>query len=128
MQNIDIVAIYVALNLLIMIWLAVNVGLGRVKHRVNLGSGGVDDMEKRMRAHGNATEYIPAFLVGLVVAAQMEAPAIALHGLGGVFTLGRVMHGLGLPNEIRALRAGGIILTWLCTLVLIAALIFHALV
>ncbi len=128
MENIEIAAVYVGVNILILTWLALRVGGGRIKHKVNLGTDGNEDMELRVRAHGNATEYAPAFMVGLVVASFVGVSGLALHILGAGFTLGRLMHAFGLPSGNRFLRAGGTLLTWVGSLAVAGLVIFHALV
>ena len=55
---------YAAALALIFVGLSIRVIRGRGLHRVNLGSGGVDDMERRIRAHGNFAEHHAAFRVG----------------------------------------------------------------
>lgn len=130
LARLEVAAIYVGLNILILFVLSYLVIAGRRKHKIVLGTGENRDFERAVRAHGNAAEYIPAALVGLVVAAFMEpaAPAWVLHGAGLSLTIGRILHGIGLHTS--ALNAGrmiGMVLTWVAYLILGFGLIFAAL-
>ncbi|MGF7008588.1 MAPEG family protein [Aminobacter sp. BE322] len=84
--------IYAALNSFILLWLAAATGVVRRRHKVMIGDGGVEHLRRVMRGHANATENVPAMLILLVVAAALGAPAVAIHALGAVFTLGRAIH------------------------------------
>lgn len=106
-------AVYIGVNILILWYLSFRVVGRRRAAQVSLGSGGDSDLEIRTRVHGNASEYIPITMLGLYVLAQMSAPLWAIHAIGGVFTLGRLLHAIGLSRSILPARAGGMVLTWL---------------
>ncbi|KCZ97941.1 hypothetical protein HPO_12783 [Hyphomonas polymorpha PS728] len=106
-------AIYSGVNILILLFLSFRVVGRRRSAQVSLGTGGDPDLEVRVRAHGNASEYIPATMLGLFIAASLGAPLWGVHAIGGVFTFGRVLHGIGLSGNIMAPRALGMVLTWL---------------
>lgn len=115
MTKLDAAAVYAGLNLLILFILALGVVRARMRHKVMLGDGGNPEMLRAIRAHGNATEYAPAFVAGLAVFALLDpSPLWAVHALGIAFTLGRVLHGVGLSqSEGRSAgRALGTLLTW----------------
>ncbi len=128
MTSIEAAAIYVGLNMLLLIYLAFRVVSRRQSAEVSIGTGGDAVLELRTRVHGNATEYVPAMLIGLVLAALMNAPVWVIHGLGVAFTLGRLMHAFGLGGTIMAARAGGTLLTWISIVVTALALIHYAIV
>lgn len=113
MTPIAAAAIYSGVNILILLFLSFRVVGRRRSAQVSLGTGGDPDLEVRVRAHGNASEYIPATMLGLFIAASLGAPLWAVHAIGGVFTFGRVLHGIGLSGNIMAPRALGMVLTWL---------------
>lgn len=125
MSVLQISAVYVGLNILILFYLSFRVVGWRFRKKISLGTGGDSDMEVRIRSHGNASEYVPAAMVGLVLMALLNAPAAAMHGLGGMFTLGRVLHGFGMAGPIKA-RQFGMVLTWLSYLGLAGALLWLA--
>lgn len=113
MTPIAAAAVYTGVNILILLFLSFRVVGRRRSAQVSLGTGGDADLEVRVRAHGNASEYIPATMLGLFIAASLGAPLWAVHAIGGVFTFGRVLHGIGLSGNIMAPRALGMVLTWL---------------
>ena len=96
MTSFQIVALYVALNLLLKAVLMVRVGQSRTRNKVNLGDGGNEELFGRIRAHGNFIETTPLALLGLFALAMLNAPALALHIFGAGFFLGRVAHAIGM--------------------------------
>jgi uncharacterized membrane protein YecN with MAPEG domain len=119
LTKLDWASVYAGVNLLILFLLAFGVVRARQKHKVSLGDGGNPAVLQAMRAHGNATEYIPAALVGLGLLAILDpVPILAVQVLGGVFTFGRVLHGIGLSTSggVSAGRMIGILSTWLAFL------------
>ncbi|MBA3070438.1 MAG: glutathione S-transferase [Hyphomonas sp.] len=120
-------AIYIGVNILLLWILSFRVVGRRRAAKVSLGTGGDADLEIRARAHGNASEYIPATMLGLFVMTQMAAPLWAIHAIGGVFTAGRLLHAFGLSNAILPARAGGMVLTWFGMLAAAGGLIWLAL-
>ncbi|MBY9067348.1 MAPEG family protein [Hyphomonas sp. WL0036] len=127
MTPIATAAVYIGVNILILFWLSFRVVGRRRSAQVSLGTGGDAQLEQRVRAHGNASEYIPVTMLGLFVVASLAAPLWAIHAIGGVFTLGRVLHGFGLSGNIMASRAFGMVLTWLGMLGAAVALFWFAL-
>jgi len=113
MTPIAAAAVYAGVNILILLFLSFRVVGRRRSAQVSLGTGGDADLEVRVRAHGNASEYIPATMLGLFIAASLGAPLWTVHAIGGVFTFGRVLHGIGLSGGIMAPRALGMMFTWL---------------
>lgn len=87
-----ITSLYAAILALIYIALSVNTIKGRRKHKVTLGDADNFDMKRRIRAHANFGEYTPLFIILLALAEMNGLPTYAIHLLGGVFVLGRIMH------------------------------------
>lgn len=130
MLRLEVAAIYVGVNILILLALAYLVMAGRRKHKIVLGSGDNRDFERAIRAHANAAEYIPAGLVGIVLVALMEpaTPLWLLHASGISLTAGRILHGIGLHTGVlNAGRMLGMILTWAAYLLLGFGLIYAGL-
>jgi uncharacterized membrane protein YecN with MAPEG domain len=100
-------ALYAALNGLLMFALALNVGLRRgAQKQLQPGDVGDASLVRAIRAHANFAEYAPLVLLLLLGMALLDAPEAWLHLLGGVFTIGRIFHVLGMtrethPNAIR---------------------------
>jgi uncharacterized protein len=128
MQMLEIAALYCGVNILLLLALSVLVVMGRRRHKIVLGDAGNAEFNRAMRAHGNAAEYIPAALVGLLALALFDpaTPLWLLHAAGFSLTLGRIFHAVGLTmGPINAGRMGGMALTWTAYLLIGGGLI-HA--
>lgn len=99
------VAIYSAVCFFIIFWLGNAIGILRRKHKIAIGTGGNKHIERTMRGQANATENIPLFLIGLLIAALMNAPIMAIHILGIVFCIGRAMHAWHFIQEEAPMRS-----------------------
>ena len=95
-----ITALYASLLTLLTLHLLINVTKKRRQHKVSLGEGGPRDiaLQRAIRTHGNAVETIPLFLILLGLLEYNGAPALLIHLLGIVFSIGRIMHALALPQ------------------------------
>jgi uncharacterized membrane protein YecN with MAPEG domain len=89
-----ITAIFAGLLALWLIFLQFKVVGFRRSRRVLLGHGNDELGERLVRAHGNATENIPIFLILLGLAEGLGTPAWIIGFLGALFLLGRVVHGI----------------------------------
>jgi len=100
------------------LWLAARVVPGRMKG-VMVGDGGDDRLLATMRAHANFAEYAPIVLI-LIAAIELSGGSQTwLWVAGAVFVVGRLAHAFGMTRKApNPLRAGGILPTWLVTLVL----------
>jgi len=128
MTGLEAAGLYVGLNLLIMLVLGLNTSLSRRKHKISLGDGGNEEMLGKMRAHGNAIEWMPGALIGLVVLAMMSVPVILIHVFGLLFTIARGAHGYALSSgDTRSPgRMIGSLLTLLIYLGMALALLYYA--
>lgn len=130
MQLLETAALYAGVNILLLLVLSVMVAMGRRRHKIVLGAGENEPFNRAVRAHGNAAEYIPAGLVGIVTLALFDpaTPAWLLHACGLSLTLGRILHAIGLyTGALNAGRVIGITLTWLSFLLIGGGLIYVAL-
>ena len=93
-------ALYGSLLTFLVLYLLINVTKKRREHKVSLGEGGPRDiaLQRAIRAHGNAVETIPLFLILLGFLDYNGAPAYLIHLFGIIFTIGRVMHAHALPK------------------------------
>jgi uncharacterized membrane protein YecN with MAPEG domain len=96
MSAIDAATLYAGLNLLLLLALALLVVRQRMRHKVVLGDGGVEPLNRAIRVHGNAVEYAPLAVAGLVALALAGAAVWIVHVGGVALTLGRVLHAQGL--------------------------------
>ena len=122
-------ALYAGLLALVYVILSGWVICVRVTQKVLAGDKGDPVMANAMRVHANFAEYVPLALILLLLAEMQGAPALALHALGAVLLLARIMHALGmatLPHK-PPLRGGGAALTFAVLLIGGAANIAHAL-
>jgi len=121
-------ALWVGLHLFLLLTLSTLVVRQRQRHKVALGDEGIPELAQAIRAFGNATEYVPAAMVGIAVMALVDAPPLAVHIAGFFLFAGRVLHAVGLSNSGAASvpRAIGIVMTWLAYVFSGAALLFYA--
>ena len=70
----------------------------RRKHQVRIGSGGVEELERAIRAHANFAEYVP---IGLILISCLEANAapwwlVLVPGIALI--VGRIIHAIGIQE------------------------------
>ena len=131
MLRLEIAALYAGLNILILLVLSVLVVMGRRRHKIQLGDAGNQEFSRSQRAHGNAAEYIPAGIAGLLFLALMDEtvlPTWMLHAAGLSLTAGRILHAWGLHTGVlNAGRVVGVSLTWLAYLLIGGGLVYAGL-
>jgi uncharacterized membrane protein YecN with MAPEG domain len=121
-------ALWIGLNLLLLLVLSILVVRQRRRHRVLFGDEGVPELLRARRAFGNATEYLPPAMAGLVALALVGAAPWAIHGVGAVLFVGRLAHAFGISfgAGVSFGRQIGMSLTWFAMLFTGALLIFYA--
>ena len=68
----------------------------RRQHKVGLGSGGVDDLERAIRAQANFVEYVPIALI-LMACLELNGAPLWLIAIPGIaLVAGRVIHAKGI--------------------------------
>ena len=109
-----ITAIYASILALFLIVLAFPIIKLRRGLRVGLGDGGHKSLQQAVRAHGNAAEFIPMFVILLAIYELNHAPALALHIFGAVFLAARLAHASGLyfSSGVSVGRALGVLGTF----------------
>lgn len=122
-----IAGFYTALGALLILVLAVRVMWLRKKRGVGLGGGGNEDLVRAIRAHANATEYLPIALLLLVLLAFEQTRPGLLHLFGTVLIVGRILHAIGLSGSPgRSFgRVAGMALTVLVTLAMAILLLWR---
>jgi hypothetical protein len=110
-----ITSLYTGLMALLLVIVSVNVTLGRVKFKVDLGDGGKPEMLQRIRVQGNLVEYTPIALILMGLLEMAGTAAWMLHTLGIVLIVGRVAHAIALSRSSgpTALRGIGATATWI---------------
>ena len=124
MSALQVASVYIAINILMLVWLAFRVVSRRFRGKISMGDGGSEDLAKAIRVHGNASEYTPAMLIGLLALAFLQAPIWGIHALGIGFTVGRVSHAIGMGSGPLILRQLGMVLTWTAMVILSLALLY----
>jgi uncharacterized membrane protein YecN with MAPEG domain len=121
-------SLWVGLHLLLLLVLSALVVRQRQKHKILFGDEGIPQVAQAVRAFGNATEYVPAGLAGLIVLDVAGASPLLVHIAGALLLVGRVTHAVGLSTNGGAsiARSIGMTLTWLAYVFLIAATLFSA--
>ncbi len=91
-----IAAWYAAILTLVYLYLTLQVIRARRRHHIAIGDGDNNDLKGPLRAHGNFSEYVPIFLILLILAEHQHISAYLLHSLAMIFLIGRLLHAYGL--------------------------------
>ena len=120
-----IYASFLALLFLALSWRVISV---RQAQRISLGDGDDKIMLRRIRAQANCAEYMPLGLILLGLAEAQGAPVIAVHLLGLMLLIGRVLHGVALSRAGPWMlgRVGGMLLTLMMIGTTALGLLLHA--
>jgi uncharacterized membrane protein YecN with MAPEG domain len=84
--------LYGSLAVLITLALALNVSLYRMVHRTFTTRSAPDELQIRIRAHGNAAEWLAPNVLALACLELQHAPSLWLHLLGGGMLGARLLH------------------------------------
>jgi uncharacterized membrane protein YecN with MAPEG domain len=130
LPNLPIVALYVGLNGLILLWLAGAVSMVRMRSGIWTGDGGSTDLARVMRGQANFAEYVPLCLLLLLLMAALGAPGYILHLFGLALTGGRVAHALHFTDLVRSrvTREAGALLTFAVLLLGSLGVIVHGMI
>ena len=79
--------------------LAVSVGGYRGRNRTAIGHANDAELERRVRRHGNMTEYAPIFLTVLGLYELVAGQTLMILWLGILFGAGRVFHVIGFSSS-----------------------------
>ena len=93
---VPVTARYAAMFALLLVILMVAVIKLRRRLRISLGDDGNRDLQQAIRAHGNAVESVPIFLLMLATLELNHGSVIVLHIFGAAFLVVRIMHAWGL--------------------------------
>ncbi|MGR3570618.1 MAPEG family protein [Brevirhabdus sp.] len=85
-------SIYAGLLGLLLCWIVVAVIRIRIRLQISYGDGGEKELLRAMRGQSNFAETVPLALILMLSAALMGAPVLAIHGLGVLLVLGRILH------------------------------------
>lgn len=111
---VHITSLYASLLALIYLFLSVRVVLSRTTHNVSLGTPEeVTELTKKIRVHGNFSEYIPFWLILMALLEISNWKPLFLHSMWIAFILGRILHIIAIDrkNPILLLRIFWMLLT-----------------
>jgi uncharacterized protein len=122
-----ITGLYAALATLLILVLAVRVIAYRRSHKIGMGDGDDIELRKRIRAHGNAIEYLPFGLVLLLLLELNQTVPLLLHVFGIVLILARLAHAWGVSHHtgISPGRMAGVVLTFTVLLAMALLLLWQ---
>jgi uncharacterized protein len=127
MNLFPVTSIYAALCALIILFLAVRVVQVRRSEKIGIGVGDNRTLERRVRIHANAVEYVPMALILLGLAESAGLAAVGLHAAGATLVLARLLHAYGMTHSAGHSfgRFWGVLLTWIVLLSLSLTLLIH---
>lgn len=117
MPFLPVTSVWIAWFAINLFLLSVPVALHRKRSRTSLGDGGDAALQRRVRAQGNFTEYVPT---ALLVIGGVEAAGYSswiVWALGGLMAAGRLLHAWGILGETLPPRVFGMMATFLTLLV-----------
>ncbi|GHG90330.1 MAPEG family protein [Pseudodonghicola xiamenensis] len=98
-MTLTITALYAGLAGLLYLFLSIHVIKQRIACHQSLGDGGDALLSRRIRAHGNFSEYAPLTLI-LIAAFEAQGGAAPLVHLAGIVLLvSRALHAYGMQRE-----------------------------
>lgn len=106
-----ITAFYAGILGIVFVALTMAVVRLRHRHKISLGDGGHEDLQRRIRAQGNFAETVPLALILLGFAEMQNLPFTVIHILGILLVIGRLAHAAALYTGSFPLRAFGMIAT-----------------
>ncbi|MBU6235367.1 MAG: MAPEG family protein [Alphaproteobacteria bacterium] len=120
--------LYAGILALIYVVLSMRTVRARIKLKTSLGDGGHPDLTRIIRVHGNFAEYTPLSLLMLALYEIGGGNMTALHVLGITLVSARVLHIIGLGNNVMPARVLGTALTMGVFITLAFLLIYGALI
>jgi len=93
------VMLYAAISALLLVWLSARVIKGRVVFKVDIGDGGNEEMQRRIRVQANFIEYVPLALILIYFVQQAGYSIWIVHALGITLIVARVLHAMGLGSS-----------------------------
>ncbi len=108
-----VTSLYLGLLGLLYFWISIETIMARGKNKVSLGSGENNEIIHLVSAHSNFSSYTPFFLFSLFMLEHQTVSLYAIHALGVVFVLGRIIHFLTMRNQEKTFkyRKTGMMLT-----------------
>ena len=124
-----IVPTYAAILVLIFVFLSARVIQMRASAKIGIGTGNDPAMERRIRVHGNFSEYVPLSLLLLTFMEMLHLSRYLIHVLCIVLIVARIVHAIGVTpvNENFPMRVGSVLATFAVLVIASLALLIHVL-
>lgn len=97
---------------IMLVLLSLPVANHRRKNKLGTGDGGDERFLWKIRAHANFTEYTPIGLIAIGLVEAAGRPTLETCSLAAILGAGRVLHAIGMGNNIIPARFLGMILTF----------------
>jgi uncharacterized membrane protein YecN with MAPEG domain len=106
-------------GLLALLYLVLSYRIVLMRNKVSIGDGGDPILLRRIRAHGNFSEYVPLILIMLGILELNHLPFYALHIIGLTLLIARLLHGyaFSFTESFKFGRLWGAVLTFILLLV-----------
>ena len=96
-----ITALYTAILILFMLFLAYKTSARRQEAKINFGTGDDKVMECRSRAFGNFIEFVPMMILLMGMLELQSVETWIVHLLGISIIVARVLHALGITDTLK---------------------------
>ena len=122
MENIaavaPIITLFVSSLLVLMkLVLGLRVSMYRNKSNISWGDNGDDQLIRRIRAHANHSEWVPATMIILGLVEMVGVHPIIVGVLGAIVVIARSLHAIGLMGNAESFnRAAGLAMNWIVLL------------
>ena len=123
MPELPVTSITAAIAAIMLVALGMFTGMQRVRSKVLLGTSDDDILLRRVRAHGNFTEYVPIALIVLMLTEARGTDATLLWTMAGLLIAGRILHAVGILGVILPARSIGMMMTLVSILIGAVALL-----
>jgi len=120
-------SLFLVMNSLILVLLAINVSLIRIRNKISYGDGGNKELLKAIRVHANGIEQVPVFSLLLLALTLNSASSSVLSAFVVVFTFARCSHAVGMLFGIHRARQVGAGITYLLQCVAVVVLLLKVL-
>ena len=102
-----ITALYAGILGLMSIVIGFQAGSLRGKKQISVGDGGDPELLLAMRRHANFAEWVPITLILIALLELNGVSGLAIHCMGGLLVIFRILHAVGLKlDTIQSLPRG----------------------
>jgi len=124
----SVTGLYAGILAVMMFVLAYMTSARRREAKINLGTGDDEIMERRSRAFGNFTEFVPMLILLMAIFELQGYPTVYVHILGVVTVIGRLFHALGMMGKFTIIngRFAGSVLTYFSLLLAGGFLLYNS--